>query len=46
MRDSERCSGVSGCWELAGTTVDFWELLEILEAAGEAVGFWGCQVLL
>lgn len=42
MRDAVGCSGVSGCWELAGTTVDFWELLEILEAAGEAVCFWGC----
>lgn len=42
MRDTAGCGGVSDCWELAGTTVDFWELLEILEAAGEAVGFWGC----
>jgi hypothetical protein len=42
MRATVGCSGVSGCWELVGATVDFQELLEMLETAGEAMGFWGC----
>lgn len=41
MRATVGCSGVSGCRELVGANGDFWELLDIWEAAREAVGFWG-----